>query len=340
MPTVCCVVSCSNTQKKSGNVSLFRIPAVVGNQGETIRQLSQERRRLWLNAIRRSDDSWRKTEYWRVCSKHFIQGSPSSLLERDNPDWVPSLYLGYARSGTGVECIVGRYRRSQERKERVLEVPESLMELSFDDCSDVDGEEVGEVDMDSSSCSHVEHTVTEVQSLRTENQVLKGKVERLTKAVDYVRLMDISDFKENEKVKFYTGLSSTQVLQATFNLILPGINQQKNCALTAFQKFITTLMRMRLNLQVQDLAYRYNVSASVISKAFHEVIDLLYVNLKQVIHWPAREDLVVSMPMAFREKFGTKVVAIVVKFLLNDHQICMPGHRLGLVINTITQQNI
>ena len=30
-----------------------------------------------------------------------------------------------------------------------------------------------------------------------------------------------------EKVKFYTGLSSTQVLQATFNLILPGINQQK-----------------------------------------------------------------------------------------------------------------
>ena len=50
-------------------------------------------------------DSWRKTEYWRVSyaasSKHFIQGSPSSLLERDNPDWVPSLCLGYARSGTG-----------------------------------------------------------------------------------------------------------------------------------------------------------------------------------------------------------------------------------------------
>ena len=68
---------------------------------------------------------------------------------------------------------------------------------------------------------------------------------------------------------------------------------------------------MRLNLLVQDLAYRYNVSTSVISKAFHEVIDLLYVNLKQMIHWPAREDLVVSMPMAFREKFGTKVAAIV-----------------------------
>ena len=109
---------CSNTQKKSGNVSLFWFPAVVGNQGETIRQLSQERRRLWLNVIHHSDDSWRKTEYWRVCRKHFIQGSPSSLLERDNPDWVPSLCLGDARSGTGVECIVGRYRGEVRRENR------------------------------------------------------------------------------------------------------------------------------------------------------------------------------------------------------------------------------
>ena len=163
MPTVCYVVS---TQKKSGNVSLFRIPEVFGSQGEIIMQLSQERRRLWLSVIHRSD--YRKTEYWTVCSKHFIQGSPSSLPEKDNADWVPSLCLGYARSLTTVEYIVGRYRRSQERKERVLEVPERLMELSFVDCSDVDGEEVGEVDIDSSctiisSCSHVEHTVTVIE---------------------------------------------------------------------------------------------------------------------------------------------------------------------------------
>ena len=30
-----------------------------------------------------------------------------------------------------------------------------------------------------------------------------------------------------------------------------------------------------------------------------------------LIHWPTQEDLVVSMPMAFREKFGTKVAAII-----------------------------
>ena len=54
------------------------------------------------------------------------------------------------------------------------------MELSFVDCSDVDGEEVGELDMNSScnsnTCSLDEHTATDVQSLGTVNQVLKGKV--------------------------------------------------------------------------------------------------------------------------------------------------------------------
>ena len=35
--------------------------------------------------------------------------------------------------------------------------------------------------------------------------------------------------------------------------------------------------------------------------------DLLYVNLNQVIHWPETEDLVVSMPTTFLQKFGTKV---------------------------------
>ena len=106
--------------------------------------------------------------------------------------------------------------------------------------------------------------------------------------------MDESDFKDDEKVKFYTGFASADILLATFDLISPGISQCKNLALSKFQKFVCTLLRMRLNLQIQDLAYRYCVSAAVISKAFGEIIDLLFVNLKPAIHWP--DYLITSMP--------------------------------------------
>ena len=54
------------------------------------------------------------------------------------------------------------------------------MELSLVGCSDVDGEEVGEVDMDSScnSSSHVKHTVIEDRESGVERkggEVDKGK---------------------------------------------------------------------------------------------------------------------------------------------------------------------
>ena len=122
----------------------------------------------------------------------------------------------------GVECIVGRYR-SQERKERVLEsAREPYGALSFVDCSGVDGEEVGEVDMDSLVLvivvSHVKHTVTEVQSLRTDNQVLKGKVERLTKALTLLDRWIFLTSKKIKKLNFiqYRAIINTSLVNFAF----------------------------------------------------------------------------------------------------------------------------
>ena len=52
----------------------------------------------------------------------------------------------------------------------------------------------------------------------------------------------------------------------------------------------------------------------------------LYVNLK-VIHWHTREDLVAAMSMAFRERSGTKFLAIIDCF---ERTIKFKGSSLGL----------
>ena len=44
------------------------------------------------------------------------------------------------------------------------------------------------------------------------------------------------------------------------------------------------LMRMQQNLQIQDLAYRYNVSAIAVARAFTEIKDILFHNLKDAIY--------------------------------------------------------
>ncbi len=63
-------------------------------------------------------------------------------------------------------------------------------------------------------------------------------------------------------MKFYTGLPNSKILKAVFNLIEPALAHHKHCKLTPYQEFIMVLMKLRLNSQMQDLAYRFGVSFS------------------------------------------------------------------------------
>ena len=120
---------------------------------------------------------------------------------------------------------------------------------------------------------------------------------------------------------------------ATFNLISPGIDEQRNSVLSKFDKFVITLERLRLNLQVKDLAYRYDVTPSVISKAFAEVIDLLYENLKGVILWPAREQLryLSIFSLHFRYIFPYLVIGCLEHCFYRElwHLFCVPETRFS-----------
>ena len=70
-------------------------------------------------------------------------------------------------------------------------------------------------------------------------------------------------------------------------------------------------MKLRLNLGIQDLGYRFKVSPSCVSKIFLDMIHIMYVRMKCLILWPDREELQMSMPMEFRKYFGVKVSIII-----------------------------
>ena len=114
----------------------------------------------------------------------------------------------------------------------------------------------------------------------------------------------------DERVRFYTGLTSFDVLKATFDFIKPFITR-RSLNLSVFQEFISVLMELRLNVPHQDLAYRFNVSLSTVSRTFLAWMIAMNVRLSSLISWPEHEDLWRTMPKCFQYSFGKKTTVII-----------------------------
>ena len=173
------------------------------------------------------------------------------------------------------------------------------------------GEEDRLLDSDTSSPTQTDLThefITkmeeEINALTQERLALEEKVKQCKLDEEYFRGND-------EKVKFYTGLPSFVCLMIVFEFVSSDISVTGRSVLTKFQQVVMTLMRLRLNLSVQDLSYRFSVSTSTVSRIFCNVIDVMYVRLRKLVRWIDKEEIVKTMPMCFRVSFGTRVVAVI-----------------------------
>ncbi|CAN7985166.1 unnamed protein product [Ixodes hexagonus] len=144
----------------------------------------------------------------------------------------------------------------------------------------------------------------ELNILRLEVYFLRENLER--------KNLTEEAFRNNEELtKYYTGLPNFGVLHAVFELVKRLVRHSPNNVLTQFQEFIVTLIRLRLNTPLQDLAHRFGVSEATISRSITKWVDGLYVDLDRVVRWPTRKQLKRTMPMCFRAAFGTDVAVVI-----------------------------
>ena len=94
------------------------------------------------------------------------------------------------------------------------------------------------------------------------------------------------------------------------NLVAPAVTSTARCALPKFSQMICVLLKLQLGVPDQDIAYRFIVSWSTISRSFQKWVDAMYVRLKPLVIWPTRENVQKTMPSAFRSYFG-RCIAII-----------------------------
>ena len=115
--------------------------------------------------------------------------------------------------------------------------------------------------------------------------------------------------QSNSFIQHYTGLPNFQVVKTVFNFVSAS-SKFGNTKLAPFQEFLWTLMKLRLNLSSQDLAYRFGIHSSTVSQKLLKWLTIMDIRLSPLISWPEREELRRTMPESFREEFGYNVCVV------------------------------
>ena len=155
---------------------------------------------------------------------------------------------------------------------------------------------------DTGTSSQTEMTAADIHALTTECENLRSENQELKSKLKYNSLESDSFEGNDDKVRYFTGLPSFPVMLVTFNLICPHMSLKST--LSAFQQFLLTCMRLRLNVSVQYLGYCFGVSTSTASRVFLNTISVMHARLVPLlVFWPDREVLRASMPLSFGSKF-------------------------------------
>lgn len=164
-----------------------------------------------------------------------------------------------------------------------------------------------------------EETLVEVKN---ENEILLSRQFSLDKIKD-----------DNSAILFYTGFPSYKALMSFYKYIEPKLekmqywkgerfikgsqpyqedeNRKKpgpSRKLSFLDEFLLVLMRLKAGLFVQDLADRFGISISLVSRICITWINLLYFELKDIFPFPTQELVRKNMPEEFAEFASTRII--------------------------------
>ena len=160
--------------------------------------------------------------------------------------------------------------------------------------------------------------LSRIEYLEAENKKLKvqPRVERTT-----LRVEDIAG--DDSLVKLYTGFSTYSVFIEFYAFLGPSVNEltywgdketggirRRQRKITPLNQFFLTLIKLKLNLRNKDLAYRFGISESLVSRYIATWICFLYQQLKEITWMPEVAQVVGTLPSSFREKYPTTYAII------------------------------
>ena len=310
----CCVPGCNNrhTKTKEKGIKYYKFP-----QDKTVR-------RLWLTRISR-ERTFTVTANTRICSEHFEGG------KKDDKNSLPSIFP-WKNPPTKKP---GRLLPSKRVAISPTPTP-TIKRLSVDpvvqltDLNTSVGSETSIVQSIAFQCSpDVAEMAVQCESERMLVPTLVDQIERLeaqcaslqAQLISHTCTFCIDRFAENDHdVAYYTGFPTYDMLMIFWRYLGEKVNhlthwrgKETNLKgmpssvldrkLKPLDEFLLCLMRLRLGLQIKDLAFRFNISPASVSRIFTTWINFLYLEFKAIDFQPSREQVDRDMLVCFKWKY-------------------------------------
>ena len=314
----CCVWGCTALYRSGVNLGFYKFPKDVDRRRDWVRKIS--RAKVVSSTVSPSGvcasnvvPLWEPGKWDLVCGRHFVTGKPSS--DPDHPDYKPSLNLKSFESSSRGK--ISRYNRTLKRRRlfdtdenpdlqkgisdgtatncvevkvktdiELLEEKYNALQLQFDKFK-----EQKKIELDMLN--------VEINSLRIERDNLGEKLSNRKVDVDYLT---------DQKCRFYTGINTVSAFLWIVSLCEMYVSQRR--CISVGNQILLSLMKLRLDLQNNDLAYRFGLSSTTISEILNECLPVLSERLKCLIKWPSKVIIRKNLPHSFRKRFSNCRVII------------------------------
>ena len=267
---------------------------------------------IWRKNIKRGLEFFNPGHETFVCSNHFVDGKPTM----NNPH--PTLFLQPS----------DKQRRSPQKRSTRTKLPETSHSCepsiligshsTSNNCpemlaDDAHMEESKDADMEDCSEDKTVFIPMRIEQLTREHDVhfntgLNGTaafnalfdlVGKKAAIMNYWKGEKNSKSKTNEKFEAYSKRLNVILSQPCEDT--GSLRRGPPRKLTLEQELLLTLMRLRLGLLLEDLAWRFNISAGTASSIFITWVKLLSKELSWFIIWPSRPQIRSALPNCFRK---------------------------------------
>ena len=214
-------------------------------------------------------------------------------MDKDNPAYVPSLF-SFTESSMKrrAEQALVRWqavkRRCKDDESAATEMSETEESVAVS-MEDIDSMII--TDSDRSIACQTDLTLKDISDMESDNHQMKEELTIIQEQNGgYPHKQQLEN--NSKLLNFYTGFNCFTIFMAIFEFLVKDIVHSGHHKLSAFNCYLMTLMKLRLNLSHYDLAFRFNVSVPTVSRILSRWIFMMDNKMNDtLIKWPSREAL-------------------------------------------------